>query len=243
MVDCRSRQGTLFKPRLARKVFWRCCFWARVARKTFSNESFLCCDRFCQIFFQIEATLAIFRSFEIFHTVQIKSHVKAEVEDHQTRQVRFWSGKVSRQVREGFGTGSGRVRDGFATGSGRVRCRPPVFSRSRGGVADEKTKEEKWTYANKHTFPLCSHRLCPPTKTLPKHNPSTIKKLAVWDLWFTFCIKFSNEWRRWWWWCTDFFGYFVNSLQAFWLDQVSILLFLSCPLQPRTAALLIWNRR
>ena len=35
----------------------------------YSNESFSRCDRFCQIFRQIEAILAIFRPFAIFHAL------------------------------------------------------------------------------------------------------------------------------------------------------------------------------
>ena len=40
-------------------------FWSRVARKSFSNESFLRCDRFWQIFVQIGAILAIFGRLKI----------------------------------------------------------------------------------------------------------------------------------------------------------------------------------
>ena len=40
----------MFKPRLARKKNWKRVFWARVARKTFSNESLSRCDRFFQFF-------------------------------------------------------------------------------------------------------------------------------------------------------------------------------------------------
>ena len=46
-----------------------------MARKTFSNESLSRCDRFCQIFVQIGAILAIFRPFEIFCAVWINRPV------------------------------------------------------------------------------------------------------------------------------------------------------------------------
>ena len=42
---------------------------SKVAQKTLSNESFLCCDPFLQIFVSIGAVLAIFRPFEIFHAL------------------------------------------------------------------------------------------------------------------------------------------------------------------------------
>ena len=41
-------------------------FWAKRPKTFFRNDSFHRCDRFCQIFVQIGAILAIFRPFEVF---------------------------------------------------------------------------------------------------------------------------------------------------------------------------------
>ena len=53
------------EQRFARKKIRKRVFWARVAPKTFSNESLSRCDQFYQIFVQIGANLAIFQPFEI----------------------------------------------------------------------------------------------------------------------------------------------------------------------------------